>query len=202
MRSKPSQRFAGARVLAIDLSLTSLAYALRKTRELGVGNIDYAQADILKLDTIGRTLRRHRVLRRAAPHGRSVRRLAHAAVGAAAGRPDGGRALQRDRAGRHRQGAGLHRRARLRFERRRHPALPAGHRRARGRSGVQERVRVGRLLQHQRLPRSAVPRAGASPDDPADRRLPRRQRARLRGLRGRSGDREPVPHRSIPPTPR
>jgi SAM-dependent methyltransferase len=41
--------------LAIDLSLTSLAYAMRKTRELGVGNIDYAQADILKLDTISRT---------------------------------------------------------------------------------------------------------------------------------------------------
>jgi SAM-dependent methyltransferase len=50
-----AQRFSGARVLAIDLSLTSLAYAMRKTRELGVGNIDYAQADILKLDTIGRT---------------------------------------------------------------------------------------------------------------------------------------------------
>ena len=55
MRSRPRSSFAGARVLAIDLSLTSLAYALRKTRELGVGNIEYAQADILKLDTIGRT---------------------------------------------------------------------------------------------------------------------------------------------------
>jgi tetratricopeptide (TPR) repeat protein/SAM-dependent methyltransferase len=48
-------RFLGARTLAIDLSLTSLAYALRKTRELGVPNIDYAQADILKLGGIGRT---------------------------------------------------------------------------------------------------------------------------------------------------
>lgn len=38
----------GARVLAIDLSLTSLAHAARQTRRLGL-DIDYAQADILKL---------------------------------------------------------------------------------------------------------------------------------------------------------
>jgi tetratricopeptide (TPR) repeat protein/SAM-dependent methyltransferase len=49
------QRFAGARVLSIDLSLTSLAYALRKTRELGLAQIEFAQADILKLGSIGRT---------------------------------------------------------------------------------------------------------------------------------------------------
>jgi SAM-dependent methyltransferase len=42
-------------VLSIDLSLTSLAYAVRKTRELGLGQIEYAQADILKLGSIGRT---------------------------------------------------------------------------------------------------------------------------------------------------
>jgi SAM-dependent methyltransferase len=47
--------FPAARTLAIDLSLTSLAYALRKTREIGVRDIDYAQADILKLGGIGRT---------------------------------------------------------------------------------------------------------------------------------------------------
>lgn len=41
--------FPQARILAIDLSLTSLAYARRKTREAGVENVDYAQADILKL---------------------------------------------------------------------------------------------------------------------------------------------------------
>jgi SAM-dependent methyltransferase len=50
-----AQRFAGASVLAIDLSLTSLAYAQRKTHELGIANIAYAQADILKLDTVGRS---------------------------------------------------------------------------------------------------------------------------------------------------
>jgi SAM-dependent methyltransferase len=47
--------FPGARVLAVDLSLSSLAYARRKTHALGLGNIDYAQADILRLDAIGRT---------------------------------------------------------------------------------------------------------------------------------------------------
>jgi SAM-dependent methyltransferase len=49
------QRFAGARVLSIDLSRASLAYALRKTRELGLNQIEYAQADILELGSIGRT---------------------------------------------------------------------------------------------------------------------------------------------------
>ena len=41
--------FKNAKVLAIDLSLSSLAYAKRKTEELGVTNIEYMQADILKL---------------------------------------------------------------------------------------------------------------------------------------------------------
>ncbi|MBV8752801.1 MAG: tetratricopeptide repeat protein [Hyphomicrobiales bacterium] len=49
-----AQQFPGARVLAVDLSLSSLAYAQRKTRALGLSNIDYAQADILHLDAIGR----------------------------------------------------------------------------------------------------------------------------------------------------
>ena len=44
-----AQRFRGVRVLAIDLSLSSIAYAKRKTQELGVTNVEYAQADILKL---------------------------------------------------------------------------------------------------------------------------------------------------------
>jgi tetratricopeptide (TPR) repeat protein/2-polyprenyl-3-methyl-5-hydroxy-6-metoxy-1,4-benzoquinol methylase len=50
-----ARRFADARVLAIDLSLTSLCYAKRKTLELGLNNIEYAQADILQLQSIGRT---------------------------------------------------------------------------------------------------------------------------------------------------
>ncbi len=50
-----ARRYRGARVLAVDLSLTSLGYAMRKTRELKIASIDYAQADILKLGTLGRT---------------------------------------------------------------------------------------------------------------------------------------------------
>jgi Tfp pilus assembly protein PilF/2-polyprenyl-3-methyl-5-hydroxy-6-metoxy-1,4-benzoquinol methylase len=50
-----AQRFRGIRVLAIDLSLSSISYAKRKTRELGVTNIEYAQGDILKLGDIVRT---------------------------------------------------------------------------------------------------------------------------------------------------
>ena len=47
-----AQRFSGARVLAVDLSLSSICYAKRKTQELGLTNIRYAQADILKLDEL------------------------------------------------------------------------------------------------------------------------------------------------------
>ncbi len=47
-------RFQGARVLAIDLSLASLAYAMRKSLEMGFSGIEYAQADILKLGEIHR----------------------------------------------------------------------------------------------------------------------------------------------------
>lgn len=50
-----ARQFRGARVLAIDLSLGSIGYAQRKTRELGVTNIEYAQADILGLGDCVRT---------------------------------------------------------------------------------------------------------------------------------------------------
>ena len=49
-----ARRFRGAAVLAVDLSLTSLAYARRKTRQSGVTNIEYAQADLLRLGALGR----------------------------------------------------------------------------------------------------------------------------------------------------
>jgi Flp pilus assembly protein TadD/2-polyprenyl-3-methyl-5-hydroxy-6-metoxy-1,4-benzoquinol methylase len=42
------------RILAIDLSLGSLAYAKRKTHEMGLSTIEYAHADLLKLGTLGR----------------------------------------------------------------------------------------------------------------------------------------------------
>ncbi len=47
------RRFANARVLAVDLSRTSLAYAVRKTRALGLA-IEYGQADILRLGKLQR----------------------------------------------------------------------------------------------------------------------------------------------------
>jgi Tfp pilus assembly protein PilF/SAM-dependent methyltransferase len=50
-----AQRFCGVSVLAIDLSLSSISYAKRKTQELGITNIEYAQADILGLGDISRT---------------------------------------------------------------------------------------------------------------------------------------------------
>jgi 2-polyprenyl-3-methyl-5-hydroxy-6-metoxy-1,4-benzoquinol methylase len=39
----------GARVTAVDLSLSSLAYAQRMANELGVTNVEFCQADILGL---------------------------------------------------------------------------------------------------------------------------------------------------------
>jgi ubiquinone/menaquinone biosynthesis C-methylase UbiE len=50
-----AQQFRNAQVLAVDLSLTSLSYAKRKTAELGLSNIEYAQADIMQLGGIGRS---------------------------------------------------------------------------------------------------------------------------------------------------
>ena len=46
--------FQNSSVLAVDLSLSSLSYAIRKTKELSVANIDYMQGDILKLNTLDR----------------------------------------------------------------------------------------------------------------------------------------------------
>ena len=49
-----ASRFANCKVTAIDLSHTSLAYAQRKTSELGITNIQYLQADILNLGELGK----------------------------------------------------------------------------------------------------------------------------------------------------
>jgi SAM-dependent methyltransferase len=49
------QKYRGARALAVDLSLTSLCYARRKTPADIASRIDYAQADILNLASIGRS---------------------------------------------------------------------------------------------------------------------------------------------------
>jgi SAM-dependent methyltransferase len=49
-----ASHYRGARVLAIDLSASSLGYAMRKSQELGKTHIEYAQADILQLGSIER----------------------------------------------------------------------------------------------------------------------------------------------------
>ena len=49
-----AQQFQGGRVLAVDLSISSLSYAKRKTLEMGLTSIEYAQADLLKLGSLGR----------------------------------------------------------------------------------------------------------------------------------------------------
>ena len=50
-----AQKYLGARVLAVDLSLSSLCYAKRSTPTPLADQIEYAQADILKLAAIGRS---------------------------------------------------------------------------------------------------------------------------------------------------
>jgi tetratricopeptide (TPR) repeat protein len=47
-------KYKNANILAVDLSLRSLAYAKRKTEELGYKNIEYLHADILKLKKLNR----------------------------------------------------------------------------------------------------------------------------------------------------
>ena len=46
--------FRNAKVLAVDLSLNSLAYAERKTRELGFSNIEHVQGDLTELEKLER----------------------------------------------------------------------------------------------------------------------------------------------------
>ncbi len=50
-----TQRFKGCQVLAIDISMTSLCYAERQTRALGLKDIRYAHADIMNLPSTGLT---------------------------------------------------------------------------------------------------------------------------------------------------
>jgi tetratricopeptide (TPR) repeat protein/SAM-dependent methyltransferase len=50
-----ARRLKGARLLAVDLSRVSLGYAKRRTRALGVDAIEFGQADILELASLGRS---------------------------------------------------------------------------------------------------------------------------------------------------
>jgi tetratricopeptide (TPR) repeat protein/2-polyprenyl-3-methyl-5-hydroxy-6-metoxy-1,4-benzoquinol methylase len=50
-----ARTFPGAAVLGIDLSVTSLGYAARQARVLGLRNLEYAQGDLLCVGQLGRT---------------------------------------------------------------------------------------------------------------------------------------------------
>jgi ubiquinone/menaquinone biosynthesis C-methylase UbiE/tetratricopeptide (TPR) repeat protein len=50
-----ARRLTHAHILGVDLSRASLAYAQRKSREAGVSNVEYAQADLLELPQLDRT---------------------------------------------------------------------------------------------------------------------------------------------------
>jgi SAM-dependent methyltransferase len=50
-----ARKYRDARILAIDLSLTSLCYAKRKTPAALASRIEYAQADILELGSVNRS---------------------------------------------------------------------------------------------------------------------------------------------------
>ena len=50
-----ARHFAGAQVQVIDLSRRSLAYAQRKTQELSINNLRFAQADILQIGQINQS---------------------------------------------------------------------------------------------------------------------------------------------------
>lgn len=50
-----TRRLTDAQVQVIDLSRRSLAYAQRKTQELGINNLQFAQADILQIGQIDQT---------------------------------------------------------------------------------------------------------------------------------------------------
>ena len=52
--TRDSGRARHACSCVLDLSLASLGYAQRKSKELGLANVEYAQADILKLGAIER----------------------------------------------------------------------------------------------------------------------------------------------------
>jgi SAM-dependent methyltransferase len=47
-----AQRLPSARILAVDLSLASLAYARRKLQAAGIQNVEFGQADILELGSL------------------------------------------------------------------------------------------------------------------------------------------------------
>jgi tetratricopeptide (TPR) repeat protein/SAM-dependent methyltransferase len=50
-----AQQLKSADLLAVDLSVASLCYAMRQAKAVGLGNITFGEADILELGALGRT---------------------------------------------------------------------------------------------------------------------------------------------------
>ncbi len=109
--------YRGAKILAVDLSLASLAHAKRKSNELGLGDITFGQADILELGKPRTQLRRHRIGRCAAPSPRAPGGVARPHRAAAPGRVHEHRAVQRAGEAGSRGCARAHRRAGLQPQR-------------------------------------------------------------------------------------
>ena len=187
-----ARTLAGARVLAVDLSLASLAHAQRKTRELAIDTIEYAQADILKIGSIGRRFDFVEFDRRAASSRRLASRMARARRGDATGRRDAARPLQRARECERGRGARFHRRTPLWQHAAGDPALPPGSARRR-RPAAGACREVSGLLRHKRVPRPALPRPGASPRAAADQGFPLRARLALPRFRNRRRRHDALP---------
>ena len=90
---------------------------------------------------------------------------------------------------------------RLRRFGRKHPLLPAEPRRRSRDPRLRAHLRLAGLLQHQRVPRPAVPRAGAPADLAADRRVPGRAAPRVPRVRARRAGRCADTGPNFPTTP-
>ncbi len=168
-----ARQYEGARILAVDLSLASLCYAKYRTDALGLNNIEYGQADILKLASIGSSVRRHRMHRRSAPSWRSAGRLARFAVDSASERHHAHRPLQRACTDRCRRDTEFPRhcgatRRTIDDIRRCRQDILASRRGVTGKSAIAAQKR---LLHHQQLPRSHVPCSGAPVHAPTRSRI-------------------------------
>ncbi len=177
-----ARAYAGARLLAIDLSLASLAYAKRNTDALELRNIEYAQADILKLGSIGRTfdyIAASGVLHHAADPLAAWRTLLSLL------RPGGCMVLgfYSETARRHVVAAQKYLAERdfrptlsdIRRGRQEILSLPDG-------ASPKNVTGIGRFFHRERVPRPAVSRAGEALHAAANRGLPRRERSGISRL--------------------
>ena len=183
-----ARKALGARFLAIDLSLASLSYAKRMAQGFGLTNVEFAQADITKLTTLGRTFDFIEFIRRAASHRRSVGGLADSRLAVAPGRHHADRALQRTGTAQCGRGPRADRRARLSAGAGRYPAHSRSRRWRARRLAAEIDQPVERFLHYQRVPGSLIPSAGTSDLVARDQIVPCGERPAIRGLHPRCLD--------------